>query len=672
MNPTPPENPQTIAESVRSMPLNEAGIDGQMKTLRDRCERLTQSEQLGIIITALRRREEHAETTEVLRKKLRELREELEGRLANGSIVPLNPVREVYNVVTDPRRLTGEGEPGNYWTWKNIAVSGGVGIVGTLLTVTGIKALWNLITDEDDARGKLKRFFTGALATALGFFGLGALINARRLGAERPEGGRVALLSPTTTAPVTVGEGQNALTFQRIPGANNSSSIVLNHTSGQYRLVLPLPPRPTQVNGATVMRPFDADFSTMVTGISRPETGTPTPAFDIGSAPMLQGWGLQLGSRVLHVEIGEDARRAIAGALTAPAQPNTPRSAVVPLRINVRGLTDTQIRMISEMSTGGNPTQSGDFLTIFANMRLDRIGDATPAPTEAPAFTTFNNRQLVRTQAHTLTGTAARTDAISLGGGGTIAANTDGNVSHNGVTLTRSGNTLTVVTAANAAAGDRVITIGSTTVTLKLTEAPVTIPALTTFNDRALVRTQSHTLTGTAAANQAIGIQGGGSIAANTDGNVSHNGLTVTRSGTTVTITSDANIAAGDRVVTVGSTNVTLRFTNAPAAEPEIPALDTTARDRGDAVAKGGSMRRGSTYAFRLNARQEFAISHDVDAACTAVTGTHPAGLTLSIARDGDVRYLVVQVANNASGPYYIDITGGCQRTDGVQVNSGL
>lgn len=469
--PAPAENPQRVAEQVSSMELRDDSIDTQIATLRERCQRFSRSDQLTIIIAALRRREEHEQTSTAMRTKLQGLRQELEGRLPVGGAIPVPlTLQGLAAPILDPRSITGDGTQEQYWTWRNMLTSAGAGLIGLL----GLRWMF----DGEGIKGKISRFF----AVALGWLGLAGLANARRLAVERPGGGtppqRVSLFpQEASAAPVTVGSGPNAVSFVRV-ASGGTNEVQLAHGTERYRLALRTLGPVGSGQQATARL---VNFSALVSGLSRGQDAASNPAFDVGSGPMLAGIPqLQLGERVLHLELDNNARGAIAAALqTPPNPPGSARSVVVPLRVDVRGLTDAQVGLLSQLSTARPPTQAGTVLTIHTTMLLEQIGgSAAPEATQPTAVNVaaLSNQRLRNDQDRTVTLTVPAAQVISLQGAtGSLAANTDGSLSASGVTVTRAGGQVTVTVARNAAPGSRSITIGSQTVSFTV-EAPPAVP----------------------------------------------------------------------------------------------------------------------------------------------------------------------------------------------------
>lgn len=447
MTPTPttPETPQGVVEHLNTLDFRPETIEAQMTDLQRRCQNFRNSEQLTLVIVALRRKEEAASTNAVARQRLQAMRQDLEGRLSPG-LVQANPTRPIVDAFRRPETLTGRPDQPrvNRATQALIALG----------TVTGVIGLYKYLTKSRGIGNFLKR----ALVSVAGVFGLSALLSARQRAVAQgvAEQGRTPIEFAGEEA--AFGAGTSALRFARQPNGSGSE-IVIQQDTKRYRLMLPR----VAVPGAATPAP-DENLSAAVTGLSQLQSQPDTLSLDIGNGPRLARLGfVQLGDRQLRLDLTPAARQSIGEALRAPAPTDGRRMVAIPFRIHVRGLSARQVQALSAFSTSAPARQEGDMLILTMNVRLEDAN--TPTPTASPDGG-LNGVTIPNATARSATIAAPRDQAVTLGTLPALAANAAGNVTQNGITVTRpaTGDTIQVEIAATATPGPRTIRIGTRTI----------------------------------------------------------------------------------------------------------------------------------------------------------------------------------------------------------------
>ncbi len=465
--PTTPETPQGVVDHLSTLDFRPETIEAQMSELNRRCQNFRNSEQLTLVIMALRRKEEAASTNAVARQRLQGMRRDLEGRLS-PSFIQTNPSQPIVDAFRRPETITGRQNPASGTDTRNLAAKALVAVG----TATGVIALFNFIKNS---RG-IGDFFKRVIAGAVGVFGLSALLNARQRAVAQgvAEQGRTVI--PFNSEEASFGTGPSALRFARQPNGSGSE-IVVQHDGRRYRLMLPR----VTVPGSTTPTP-EENLSAAVTGLSQLQSQPDTLSLDIGNGPRLAIPGLlQLGDRQLRLDLTAAGRQAITDALRAPAPANGRRTASVPFRINTRGLSAQQVQSLSAFSTSAPARQEGDTLILTMDLRLEDTNVNAPTTTTATPDGGLNGVTIPNATARSATIAAPRASAVSMDGTLGIAANGAGEINDRGVRVTRgaTGDTLQVEITATATPGARSIRVGTRTITFTIA-APATMPEAAT------------------------------------------------------------------------------------------------------------------------------------------------------------------------------------------------
>lgn len=456
-SPTTPETPQRVAEHLSTLNLRPETIDAQMTDLQRRCTNFRNSEQLTLVIMALRQKEEAARGNAVIHGRLEGLRRELEGRLT-PPVISTDPSQSIRTALFNPETVTGIQNPAGGTDIRNRATQALVA-VGTAL---GIVGLINYIKKSGGVGGFLRR----TAVAALGVFGLSALISSRQRAVAQGTAERGRTLLQFASNETTFGTGASALNFYRQPNGG-TQEIGLVSGGRRFRLLLPRLTAPT--TGTSATPPTEENLSAAISNLSQSSTTPDTLSLDVGSGPQLALPGLiQFGDRPLRLDLDAAARQSLTAAMAAPAPADGRRTVAVPFRMNVRGLSAEQVRTLSGYSTSAPARQEGDTLILTMNLRLEEV--ATPAPT-TPATTPdggLNGQTIPNATARTATMTANRTENVTLiGAPAALDANMTGSISARGVTVTRpaTGNTLQVQITAAAVPGLHTIMVGTQAVT---------------------------------------------------------------------------------------------------------------------------------------------------------------------------------------------------------------